>query len=144
MFRRVRCPSARRIAGRLRSERLSAAGRRFCCQLWKVREENLWDLRRKCAEDLFKFVWEQGKRGLAIVETFLCGCWSFFLLRPLLINLFLAKLVNLFSSSTHRNLPRTLFTTSQFESISWSHRLTFANDSPLLTSYTTITPCVPR
>lgn len=41
------------------------------------------------------------------------------------------------------NLPKTLLTTSQLCSISWSQRFTLANDSPFVTSYTIITPCVP-
>lgn len=38
----------------------------------------------------------------------------------------------------------TLLTTSQLFCISSNHLRTFANDSPFVTSYTMITPCVPR
>lgn len=131
----------------------------FCCSLWALR--NLWFktcrvIERNISSTFTLSLAEvsnssmsicRAKRWASSVITTLRSGSSFLLPTKNTAHKFTLELQQHQNSERVQyplsSLPNTLFTTSQLFCISSSHLLTLANDSPLVTSYTIMTPCVP-
>lgn len=116
--------------------------RSLCCSTCRVMARNISSTLILSLADVSNSsmsIWRAKRCASSVMTTFRSG--SSFLLPTAIeeINYLLLCYLDM-----HSTLPNTLLTTSQLFCISSNHRRTFANDSPFVTSYTMITPCVPR